>query len=93
MACSSESDCCELSDNSAGLVLGHIHVGLGRVDRRLFQIDLNLIRLLVELDDQIALSHAVVIVDENLRHLSGNARGHKRHVTVDEGVVGGGRGA
>ena len=58
-----------------------VHGGL--LDR-----DLNLVRLLVELDQQVALFHAVVVVHQDLGHLAGHPGGDEGHVAVDVGVVG-----
>ena len=54
-------------------------------------VDLNLVRFLVELDQQVPLLHAVVVVHQDLGHLAGDAGSHEGHVAVDVGVVGGNR--
>ena len=54
-------------------------------------VDLDLVRLLVELDQQVPLLHAVVVVHQDPAHLAGDPGGHEGHVAVDVGVIGGDR--
>ena len=68
-----------------------LHVGL-RVDHgRLLEVDLDLVRLPVELDQQVPLAHPLVVVHQDPAHLAGDPGGHVGHVAVDVGVVGGDR--
>src|SRR5207248_1846263 len=66
-------------------------LGVGGGQRGFFLIDQDLVRLLVELDEQVPLVYAVVVIDEDLHHLTGHARRYEGHVAVDVGVVGGNR--
>ncbi len=78
----------ELRLQAAGLRLGRRQVRLRRVDGGALQRHLHLERFLVELDEQIPLLHALVVVDQHLHHLAGYPRGHEGHVTVDVSVLG-----
>ena len=69
---------------------GH-QLGLGGDQGRLLDVDLDLVRLLVELDQQVPLLHPFVVVHQDAAHLSGDAGGHVGHVAVDVGVIGGDR--
>ena len=73
------------------LGLGGHQVRLGRADGGLLDRDLNPVRLLVELDQQVPLLDAVVVVHEDPGHLARHPGGHEGHVAVDVGVVGGDR--
>ena len=66
-------------------------VGLGGRNGGAGDVDLELVRLPVQLDEQVALVHAIVVVDEDTRHLAGNARRDERDVSVHEGIVRGDR--
>ena len=76
---------------AAHLGLGGRQVRFGRVHGGFLDRHLNLVRLLVELDQHVALFHAVVVVHQDLGHLAGHARSHEGHVAVDVGVIGGNR--
>ena len=80
-----------LGQDAPDLGLCGLHVGLGVHQRRFLEGDLDPVRLLVELDQQIPLAHPVVVVHQDLAHLAGDPRGHVGHVAVDVGVVGGDR--
>ena len=69
---------------------GH-QLGLGGDQGRLLDVDLDLVRLLVELDQQVPLLHPFVVVHQDAADLSGDAGGHVGHVAVDVGVIGGDR--
>ena len=66
-------------------------LGLGGDQGRLLDVDLNLVRLLVELDQQVPLLHPLVVVHQDAADLSGDTRRHVGHVAVDVGVIGGDR--
>ena len=70
---------------------GGDEIGLRGIDRRLGDVHLHLVRLLVELHQQIALVHAIVVIHQNAHHLAGHARGDERDVAVDVRIVGGNR--
>ena len=70
-----------------GLGLGRGRVRLGRLDGGALQINLHLKRFLVELDEQVPLLDAVVVVHQDPGHLAGHPGGHEGHVAVDVGVV------
>ena len=78
----------ELGRQAAGLGFGRHQVRLRLADGGALQRQLHLERFLVELDEQIPLLHALVVVDQHLHHLAGYPRGHQGHVTVDVSVVG-----
>ena len=80
-----------LGQDAADLGLGGHQVGLGADHGRLLDVELNLVRLPVELDQQVPLLHAVVVVDQDPAHLAGDPGGHEGHVAVDVGVIGGDR--
>ncbi len=52
-------------------------------------VDLNLEGFFVELDQEVALADAVVVIDEHPGDLSGDARGDEGDVAIDVGVIGG----
>ena len=54
-------------------------------------LDLILVRLLVELDQQVPLFHTIVVVHQDAAHLAGDPGGHEGHVAVDVSVIGGDR--
>ena len=64
------------------------NVGLRERERCLRDIDLDLVRLLVKLDQQAALAHPIVVVHQHPHDLPRHARRHKRYVSVNVGVVG-----
>jgi hypothetical protein len=70
------------------LGFGSLEVGLGVIHGRLLDVHLYLERLSIELDQQVSLPHAIVVIDINLADLAGDARCNKSHVAVDEGVIG-----
>ena len=76
---------------AAHLGLGGHQVGFGRRHGGFLDLDLNLVRLLVELDQQVALFHAVVVIHQDLGHLARHPGGDEGHVAVDVGVIGGNR--
>ena len=77
-----------LGHHRAHFVLRHQQICLRRGDHRFFQIDIDLKRLLVELNENVPLLHPVVVVDQNLHHLARHTRGDEGDVTVDVGIVG-----
>ena len=64
---------------------------LAAVHRGFLDGHLNLVRLLVELDQQVALFHTVIVVHQHPRHLARHTRSHEGHMAVDIGVIGGNR--
>jgi hypothetical protein len=66
---------------------GHLQVCGRRIDRRLFDRDRDLKRLLVQLDQKVAFAHPVVVVHQNPRDLALDAGGHECDVTVDVCVI------
>ena len=80
-----------LGQDAPDLGLGGHQVGLGGDHGRLLDVDLDLVRLLVELDQQVPLLHPVVVVHQDPAHLAGDPGGHVGHVAVDVGVIGGDR--
>ena len=68
---------------------GCLQVRLRRVDCCLLLGDGNLIRLLVQLGEEISLMHAIVVIHQNAGDLSRNAGRNKRHVPIHVCVVGG----
>ena len=68
---------------------GDLQVGLGVDHGRLLDVNLDLVRLLVELDEQVPLLHSVVVIDQDATHQAWDPRGHERHVAVDVRVIGG----
>ena len=68
---------------------GRLQVRFRSVDRRLLFRDRNLVRLLVQRDEELALAHTVVVIDQNAGDLSRHAGCHERHVPIHVGVVGG----
>ena len=83
-----EAVAARLRDDGAHLVLGGQQVGLRDFDGGLLQIALHFVRLLVELDDEIASVDTIVVVDQHACDLPGDARGDERDVAVDVGIVG-----
>ena len=73
----------ELGHQAAGLRLGRRQAHLRLVDSGALDRHLHLERFLVELDEQIPLLHATVVVDQHLHHLARHPGGHKGRVTVD----------
>ena len=70
------------------LGLGGDHVRFCCMDRGFLDRHLNLIGLLVELDQQIAFLHAIVVVHQHASNLPRDPRRHKRHMAVDISIVG-----
>jgi hypothetical protein len=64
-------------------------VGLGRFQGCLLDGDLHAVRLLVEHNEDVSFVDAVIVIDEDLRDLPGNARGDEGDVAVHISVVGG----
>ena len=73
--------------DSAHWACGRQQVGLA-VSTRPLCATCDLVGLLVELREQIALVHAVVVVDQNPRDLAGDARRDEGDVPVHVGVIG-----
>ena len=67
---------------------GRLQIRLRGIDGRLLHGDRVLKRLLVQFDKKISLVHAVVVIHQDTRDLTVDARGDEGHVTVHEGVVG-----
>ena len=65
-----------------------LQVRLCRIDGRPFYCDCGLIRLLVQFDKKVSPAHAVIVVHEDTRNLTADARGNEGDVTVHERVVG-----
>ena len=80
-----------LGQDAPDLGLGGLEVGLGGDHGRLLDVDLHLVRFAIELDQQVALLHAVIVVDQDPGHLAGHPGRHERHVPVDVSVIGGDR--
>ncbi len=55
----------------------------GTLDR-----DLDLIRFLVKLDEQVALFHPIIIIDQDAADLADDPRSDERHVAVDISIIG-----
>ena len=66
-----------LGQGAPDLGLGGLQVGLGVDHGRFLDVDLNLVRLLVELDQQVSLLHSVVVVHQDPAHLAGDPGGHE----------------
>ena len=78
-----------LGDLSAHLGLGRRQVRLGHFHGGLLDRDLNLVRLLVELHQDIALFHAIVFLDQEANDVAGDRlRGDVDDVGLDKGVLG-----
>ena len=82
-----ETIAARLSDHAVHLRLRHPQFRLGRRQVGFLDPDLNLVRLLVELNDQVSLLDAIVVIHQHLDDLAGDARGDKRDVAVHVGVV------
>jgi hypothetical protein len=67
--------------------VGRFEIGLCRIDGRLLHCNGVYERLLVELNKQIAFAHAVVVIDQNARNLTVDARRNERRMAVHEGIV------
>ena len=61
--------------------------GLSRGEIGLSQVKLGLVVGRIDDRDQIALADGLEVVDRHFRDVSGHARGERRHVARDEGVV------
>ena len=59
-----------LSQDRSNLGLGGLEVGLGADHGRLLDVDLHLVRFAIELDQQVALLHAIVVIDQDPGHLA-----------------------
>ncbi len=82
-----ESQAAHLTLDCVGLRLGGDEISLRGVNGGLGDVDLDLVWFLVELHQQIAFVHPVVVIDQNANDLSGHARSYECHVPVDVGVV------
>ena len=76
------------ADGAAHLGLGGVQVRFGRRHGRLLDGNLDLVRLLVEPDENVPLFHPIVVIHQDFMHLAGNAGGDEGHVAVDVSVVG-----
>jgi hypothetical protein len=72
---------------AADLSLCGDEVGLGGCNGGLGDVDLHLVRLHVELHEQVALPDAIIVIDQDTRDLTGNTRRHERHIPIDVGIV------
>jgi hypothetical protein len=77
-----------LGHQAAHLCLGSPQVRLGCHYRGLLDFDLNLVGFLVELDQQVPLFYAHVVIHQDPAHLAGNAGSQEGHVAIDVGVIG-----
>jgi hypothetical protein len=70
--------------------VGHdgTQIRLCDIDSRLLQGDRILKRLLVQLDQDVSLVDAIVVIHQNPGNLAADARSDGRHVTVHECVIG-----
>ncbi len=66
-----ESQAARLAFDAADLRLRGDQIGLRGVDGGLGDVDLHLVRLLVELHQQVALVDAIVVIDQNAHDLPG----------------------
>src|SRR5262249_14045626 len=60
---------------------------LRRIDCRLFDGELHLQRLRIELDQNIAFFYPVIVIHQHTRNLSPNTRGNERDITVYVSVI------
>jgi hypothetical protein len=58
-------------------------------DLSLRDIDLDLIRLLIKLHEQVAFAHTIVVVHQHAHDVTGHSRGDKGDVAIHVGVVSG----
>ena len=77
-----------LSHLTADLRLGGCQIRLGRFYGGFLDRNLHLIRFLVELDQDVSLLHAVVVIHQDLAYLACDARSNERHVAIHVSVVG-----
>jgi hypothetical protein len=63
------------------------NAGLRNRQRSSRDFDLDLVRFLVKLHQQGALPHPIVVVHQHTHDLTRHPRRHKRHVSVNVGVV------
>ena len=68
--------------------LGDNEVRLRGIDRGLLDRNLYAIRLPVELDEQVAFFHPVVVLNKHASHLTDDARCDERDVTIHVGIIG-----
>ena len=73
-------------DGNHGLLRRHPGLGLGHGGARLRKGDLQVRR--VQLDQQVALLHRLVVLHQHARHRAGDARRHRGDVAIHLGVVG-----
>lgn len=76
-----------------GLRIRHSEIEIRLLDRlrRLFDLDLNLIRRGIEPHENVPFLHLIVILNEDGRNLPGHPRCDERNVAVHVGVVRGNR--
>ena len=72
---------------AAHLGLGRRQVGFGHVHGGLLDLDLNLVGFLVELDQQVALFHAIIVIHKDTGYLAGHTGGHEGHMAIDVSVI------
>ena len=77
-----------LAGITAHLGLRRHPVPVRRRHRGLLDRNLDLIGLLVELDQQVALFHAVIVIHQDLHYLPRHPGRHKGHMAVHIGVIG-----
>jgi hypothetical protein len=66
---------------------GHLQVRVLRVDGGLLLGDRDLIRLLVQLGDEVAFAHTVIVIHQNPGDLACDAGSHERHVAIHISVI------
>jgi hypothetical protein len=67
--------------------LGYDQICLRGVNRSLFDGDLHLKRLRIELNHYVAFFYPVVVINQNLRDLSADARGDESDIAVHVSIV------
>ena len=77
------------AQDASNLGLGGLLVGLGVGHRRFLDIDLHLVRFTVELDQQVPLLHAIIVIHQDTADLASDTGSHEGHMAVDVGVIGG----
>ena len=75
-----------------GVDLAHLPGGLARRDQRLGLVDSELIVLGVDLDQQVALLHPLVVLDRHVHHIARHVGGHVDDIGTHAAVTGPRRG-